>query len=161
MPIAGQRLWDFDADETATNRYEILAVKPISWGDWGLVLTGQFQAVQNDDNEPIDVLRLGGFRRLSAFSEDSLTTNRYLLGGVEVYRRLTSAEGITNFPVYVGLTGEVADVELDIFESGLGSTLFSVGTYVGTLTPIGPVFFGGGIGDGGEGALFFSLGRSF
>ncbi|MEL7129637.1 MAG: patatin-like phospholipase family protein [Pseudomonadota bacterium] len=161
VALAGQRLWDFDEAESATDKYNFTAVKPFSWDGWGLLVSARFESVRNDDNDPVDVLRLGGFRRLSAFAEETLPTNQFALGSLEVFRRLTSAEGITNFPVYIGLTGEVAEVEFDIFQSGVDATLFSVGGYLGGLTPVGPIFLGGGIGNEGDAAIFFSLGQSF
>ena len=38
---------------------------------------------------------------------------------------------------------------------------FSASGYIGGETPIGPIFFGAGLGEAGEKSLFFFIGRSF
>ncbi len=159
--VSGQRLFDIGSNASTTDKLDAYLLKPFQWRDWGLLLAGRYELSENDDDVPIDVLRIGGFRRLSAYAEDSLPANEYWIGTAEVFRRLTSAEGITNFPVYFGVTGEIAEIDLDLFSLDESATLFSTSVYIGGLTPIGPVFLGAGFGDRGESALFFSLGRSF
>lgn len=159
--VSGQRLFDIGSNASTTDKLDAYVLKPFQWRDWGVLLTGRYELSENNQDAPIDVLRIGGFRRLSAYAEDSLPANEYWIGSAEVFRRLTSAEGITNFPVYIGITGEVAELDLDLFSLDETATLFSTSLYVGGLTPLGPVFLGAGFGDRGESALFFSLGRSF
>ena len=107
------------------------------------------------------MLSLGGFRRLTAYSTDSVPTDEFVYGSAEIYRRLTSTDGVVNFPVYVGGLLEFADVGLDLIASQPDQEFYSASGYIGGQTPIGPVFFGAGFGESGEKSLFFFIGRSF
>ncbi len=157
---AGQRLFDFD-DGVRTDTYDLFAMKAAQVKDFGLLLRGQAQSVQNKNNDPIEFLNLGGFRRLSAFSENSLPNTQYVLGSIEVYRRLTAADTVLSFPIYAGLNVEYANIEFDFIEEGATGNFASGGFYLGAETVLGPAFLGAGFSEEGQHSVFFHFGRSF
>lgn len=156
----GQRLFDFD-DGSETNKYSLSFMKPFLVAGVGVILRAQAESVENENNAPVEILRLGGFRKLSAFAENAVPNNRYVLGSVEFYRRITAADGVFNFPVYIGATAEYANVDFDIFEQGISANLASGSIYLGADTIFGPAFFGAGFAEEGDYSVFLHFGRSF
>jgi len=157
---ANETLFDL-GDGQRTDIYRIFAMKPFSFGDTGVILRARMETVENDDNDPIEVLSLGGFRQLTAFSENSLPNNEYVFASVEAFRRLTAADAVVSFPIYVGVTVEYANAAFDLFEEGERANFASGGVYIGAQTLLGPAFFGAGFAEEGQYSLFLHLGRSF
>ena len=149
------------SESSQTDKFKLAGAAAFGGEELGYLITGTYQGVRNSENEPLEVLSLGGFRRLTAYSTDSLPTDEYVYGSAEVYRRLTSTDGVVNFPVYVGGLVEVADVGFNLLSTQSDEEFYSGSAYIGGQTPIGPVFFGAGFGEAGEKSLFFFIGRSF
>jgi len=61
----------------------------------------------------------------------------------------------------VGAIGEFAHAEFDFLAAGVSEDFYSAGVYLGIETPIGPVLFGGAIGDDEARSLFFYVGTAF
>lgn len=160
MRMRLQRLYDLDTN-AETDKYSIDVMKPYARGSLGMALRVAAEGVLNEDNEPVQILTLGGFRRLSAFAENSVPTNEYVLASVEVYKRLTATNRVVNFPVYFGGTLEYADLKLDIFEEGANENGLNGSVYLGADTVIGPFFLGVGLGDSGDTSFFLHFGRGF
>ena len=106
-------------------------------------------------------MRLGGFRHLTAFAENALLTDQYVLGAVEIYQRLNPSEALFSIPLYVGVLAEAADVRLELIEPNIDKSIFSYSTYLGTDTALGPFFLGAGFDTNGNRSLFMHFGRSF
>ncbi|MEO0883472.1 MAG: patatin-like phospholipase family protein [Pseudomonadota bacterium] len=157
---SAESLFDFDGGDD-TEKFNLFGTTAFEVGPLGVQLRAQFESVQEVDDEPVEILDLGGFRRLSAFTESSIPNNEYILATGEVFHRLTGTDAIVNFPVYVGATIEYANIEFDIFEQGLDDDIFSSSIYIGAETLLGPAFLGTGFSDDGEFSLFLHFGRAF
>ncbi|MEM6412810.1 MAG: hypothetical protein AAF683_14890, partial [Pseudomonadota bacterium] len=157
---SAETLFDINGGDD-TEKFNLFGTTAFEVGPVGIQLKAQFESVQQVDDEPVQILDLGGFRRLSAFTESSIPNNEYVLATAEVFHRLTGTDAILNFPIYVGSTIEYANVEFDIFEQGLNEDLFSGSVYVGAETILGPAFFGTGVSDDGDFSLFLHFGRAF
>ena len=118
-------------------------------------------ATENKGGTVVNIQRLGGFRRLSARAENSLLNDRHLLGSLEVFRRLNPSESVFSIPLYIGALFEVADAELELFEPQYKDQFYSLATYVGTDTSLGPFFLGTGFDFDGNFSLFMHFGRTF
>lgn len=160
LRLSGQTLYDL-SDREQTDVYRLSAMKPFEIGDVGVILRARTESVQNDNNDPIEILSLGGFRQLTAFSENSLPNNEYVLGSVEIFKRLTAADRVVSFPLYVGATIEYANVSFDLFGLDDNDHFASGALYLGAETIFGPAFFGAGFAEEGQYSLFLHLGRSF
>ena len=156
-----QRLWEVGSEGSQTDKFKLSGNTAFGGEDLGILLTGTYQGVRNSENQPLEVLSLGGFRQLTAFTTDSIPTNEYVFGSAEFYSRLTGTDGVVNFPVYAGGLIEYADVGFNLIATQPDRELYSASGYIGGETPIGPVFFGAGLGEAGEKSLFFFIGRSF
>ena len=120
------------------------------------------EETKNDEDNPIDLIRLGGFRRLSAVAENSVLSNRYTLGSVEVFRRLNPPRGVVSVPMYAGLLLDYADVDFDLIEALPQADNFtSVGAYLGVDTVLGGLYLGFAAGRDDNHSLFLHFGRNF
>ncbi|MEM9388493.1 MAG: patatin-like phospholipase family protein [Pseudomonadota bacterium] len=166
-PLAGSRLISSiqyleSLDEQGQNtKYRLSFLQAAHKGSFGFGFRVRAESVDSDDDEPIEILSLGGFRQLSAFSPNSLPTNRYALASVEVFRRLTNTDQVFSLPLYAGLSVEYANVAFDLFSQGAEENIGSVGVYLGADTPIGPTSIGIGLSDEGRYAVFLNIGTTF
>jgi NTE family protein len=164
-PRAGMRLMasaqhlESVQDSATNNKYRLALLKGAGFGAFGINLRVRGELIQSENDDPVELLALGGFRQLSAFSPNSILADEYLLGGLEVFRRLTSEGGVVDLPVYLGLTLEYANVQLDLL--GQERNLGAVGLYLGAATPVGPVQFGVGFSDEGRYSFFLNVGRAY
>lgn len=161
LSLRAQRLFEFGSAGTLTDKYDLSGLWAIDAGPVTVLASGRFAAVDNELNEPVELLNLGGFRRLAAYPQDSIPTDRLYYGSVEIVRRVTSARRVVSIPVYVGLTAEYADAGFDFLGITDRSDLISLGGYLGVDTIIGPVILGGGYGEGGDRALLLQVGTPF
>jgi len=167
---SGELLYDWDTEAEA-RRYNLSATQTAEFGPVGLNLRLQAEGVEDDADRPTQILSLGGFRRISAFAEDSLPTDQYVLATADVFYRVTGSEAILNVPFYVGGTLEYAVVSFDLYENpvfgfdaeaeGRDDEGFAGSLYLGSDTPIGPIYLGYGASEFGDTALFLHIGRVF
>ena len=163
-------MYDLDT-EVESEKYNLYIATAHDLGPVGLNLRLQAEGIEDDSEVPIQILNLGGFRRVSAFAENSIPTDRYTLFTADVFKRLTGSEEILNFPIYMGGTLEYADLSFDLFEERAFDLLtfaereedqgFAGSLYLGGDTPIGPFYLGVGASEFGDTAVFLHFGRAF
>ena len=163
-------MYDLDT-EAESEKYNLYIATAHDLGPVGLNLRLQAEGIEDDSEVPIQILNLGGFRRVSAFAENSIPTDRYTLFTADVFKRLTGSEEILNFPIYMGGTLEYADLSFDLFEErtfDLATLVereddqgFAGSLYLGGDTPIGPFYLGVGASEFGDTAVFLHFGRAF
>lgn len=106
--------------------------------------------------------RLGGFQKLSGYSKNEFAGAHAGLLGVALYRPV-----IENYfeqfqhPVYVGASIEAGNVWQRKSEIKTGKLLYSASVFVGTQTPLGPLYLGFGQAEEGQSSMYFSLGHLF
>lgn len=167
---SAELMYDLDTEEES-QKYNLYLASAHEIGPVGLNLRLHAEGIEDDGEVPIQILNLGGFRRVSAFAENSIPTDRYTLITADVFKRLTGSEEIMNFPIYAGGTLEYADISFDLFEERAFdlATLaqreddqgFAGSLYLGGDTPIGPLYFGVGASEFGDTAVFLHFGRAF
>jgi NTE family protein len=128
---------------------------------WGRnILVGNLNLeVTPDDDAPIQSLyTLGGFLKLSGFDQDRLTGQQAALVRAVYMRRLKDTRF---FRAYLGGSLEWGNVWQDSSDIG-DDTIFAGSVFLGADTPIGPLYFGYGHNDSGEGgSLYLFLGPLF
>lgn len=167
---SAELMYDLDTEEKSEKYYFYVATAH-EFGPLGLNLRVQAEGIQDDGEIPIQILNLGGFRRVSAFAENSIPTDQYMLFTADIFRRLTGSEEILNFPIYLGGTLEYTEISFDLFEDRAFDLAafagreedkgFAGSLYVGGDTPIGPFYFGLGASEFGDTAVFLHFGRTF
>jgi NTE family protein len=111
-----------------------------------------------DGTAPVqDRFRLGGFLHLSGFVQDSLSGQQSGLATLVAYRRY---EPLPIFSWFAGASleyGGVWEDSGDLFDDG-----FAAGSlFLGADTPVGPLYLGYGLAEGGNNSLFLYLGSPF
>ncbi|GGO88493.1 patatin [Marinobacterium nitratireducens] len=103
-----------------------------------------------------DRFRLGGLLSLSGFASNQLSGEQAGVLTAVYYRRF---DPLPYFQWYLGGSTEYGGVwedKQDIGDDGL----FAGSLFLGADTPIGPVYLGVGLAEGGHRAVFFNLGRT-
>ena len=103
------------------------------------------------------LFRAGGLMRLSGFRQEEIAGQNFgmVLAG---YRYHFAGSGL--LPAYLGATleyGQVAEDADDLFDDAL----VHGNIYFGYRSPIGPLYFGVGTGEGGSETLFLRIGNIF
>ena len=155
------QLYSLGDDGSDTIQLQASALRAFELGETHLLASVRSGRMQNDNDDPVDLITLGGFRSLSAYAQNTIPTNGYVYGSLELYERLDRAGAVFNVPVYVGVLLEAAHVELDILGPGEAGATYSGGMYLGVDTVLGPIILGGAIGEEGAGGVYLHLGGSF
>ncbi len=109
----------------------------------------------------IENFRLGGFRQIGSFANNSIISDEFSYVSVEVFDRLTGRGRLFDLPIYAGLIGELASVPLQTEDGLIELDLLSGSLYLGIDTPLGPAFLGAAYGNNAAASLFFKFGRTF
>jgi NTE family protein len=163
MALSGEafQLYSLGDDGSDTIQLQASALRAFEIGERHLLASVRSGTVRNDNDDPVDLISLGGFRFLSAYAQNAIPTNAYAYGSLEAYERLDHAGALFNVPVYVGVLLEAAYLELEFLGAGEGGASYSGGLYLGLDTMLGPVILGGAIGEEGAGGVFLHVGSSF
>lgn len=125
------------------------------WSSFGSNLDSQSASVRT-------LYSLGGFLNLSGMAPGSLAGRHYAITRLLYYRQIgRGGEGFLNVPAYAGLSFEAGNVWEDRSDIGFGSARKQGSVFLGFDTLFGPVYLGGGWGEGGDSALYLFLGRTF
>jgi NTE family protein len=114
-----------------------------------------YEGTPSDDAPLQNLFTLGGFARLSGFSEDQFAGQHAgLLRGAYMY------DFDTGFvDTYVGATAELGGVWRNRDNISLESSIFAGSLFVGVDTVVGPVFLGYGHAEGGNNGIYLFLGK--
>jgi len=104
---------------------------------------------------------LGGFSRLSGFGDRELTGEHSALARAIYYRRFGDMSQLFALPAYIGASVETGNVWATRDAISLDSLLFAGSAFVGIDSPLGPIFFGYGLAEGGEDSFYLSFGSLF
>ena len=120
-----------------------------------LGLGGRLETTLDGNAAIQDRYRLGGFLKLSGFTEDSLSGQQAGVIAALYYRRF---EMLPFLSWYIGTSleyGGTWENRDDIGDEGLAAGSI----FLGADTPIGPIYLGVGQAEAGNNAVFFYLGR--
>ena len=132
-----------------------------SWNDDSLIFSFRYGSTLSGDSSIHNRYRLGGFMQLSGFNENELSGQHYGLLSLAYQRRVYRSQII---PVYAGVSAQFGNTWEDKDDIGFGTDdLLSGGTlFLGTDTPIGPLYLGYGKAEGrDDGAAYLYLGQPF
>ncbi|MEZ5557687.1 MAG: patatin-like phospholipase family protein [Pseudomonadales bacterium] len=111
-----------------------------------------------EHDAPIFALfRAGGFARLSGFNDEELAGRNFAMGLLG-YRYQFEGSGL--LPANIGMTleyGRTADAGSDLFDD----PWLSGSAYFGYRSPLGPLYLGIGLAEGGRARLFLRIGDVF
>lgn len=143
------------------NEFELNAVTAFSKGKDTLLLGGKFQTTIDAQPGALAGYNLGGFLNLSGFAPDQLSGQHVAYGQAVYYRRLTERGPFLDIPIYIGGSIEAGNVYDDLDDISVSSLTWSGSLFVGVNSPIGPVYLGGGLAEGGSTAAYLFVGQYF
>lgn len=134
-----------------------------SWGPNTLLGSLKFQSQLREVTGVENLLSTGGLFNLSGFQRDELSGKHTAVGRVLFYRRIRSnpIRGLLDASIYVGGSVELGNAWQDSSEVKFSNSLFAGSLYLGADTFIGPVYFAGGLAEGGHSAMYLYIGRPF
>jgi NTE family protein len=135
--------------------------KPYNWGRHTLLPVLNVNATLSGDLPLQDQFFLGGFLNLSGFRSRALVGPYSGLARLIYLYRLDNASTAFTVPMYAGGSIEAGNVWDRASEISFDSLLTAGSLFVGADTPIGPVYVGGGLAEGGNKSFYLFLGRTF
>jgi NTE family protein len=134
-----------------------------TWGAHSLLGGIDFQTQVDEVAGVQNLLRTGGLFSLSGYPRDALSGKHTGIVRGIYYRELRSnpVRGFLEATIYVGGSLELGNAWQDSDDISLSNTLLAGSLFVGMDTFIGPVYFAGGLSEGGQSALYLFVGRPF
>lgn len=140
------------------NQGNLSYVQAYSWGRNTVVGAMRYNTTFNDQAPIESQYRLGGFLRLSGYGQGQLAgQNSGTLTGV-VYRNFSELKIL---PAFIGASIEYGNVWQRKADISFDNALLNGSVFVGSDTPIGPLYVGLGLGEGGHRSGFLFLGSPF
>ena len=134
---------------------------PITFGHNTLLLSSDFGT--NPENvEPERYFVLGGMFDLSGYQPAGLAASDFVIGRTTYYRQLESLGGsFAKLDVFAGGSFQMASLKSDLAQIPDNSDIAAGLLFVGADTPLFPVYFGFGLNNQNEQAVYLNLGRIF
>ncbi|ABI37512.1 Patatin [Shewanella sp. MR-4] len=134
----------------------------LSVGNHAFVGKASVATNNNDGLNTLHLSDLGGFLNLSGYHKDSLTGAHKLFGAfVYQYDLGRDALGMTDYPLYLGLSLEAGNVWFERDEVSLSDLIYASSLYIGTDTSMGPAALGFGVTDMGDKSMYLFIGKAF
>jgi len=149
-----ERLGSDDALEQLGSQLSYLT----TFGAHTLGVGARFDTTIAGDAAIQDRFRIGGFLDLSGLPQDALSGEHSGIVQAIYYRR---APLIPFFEWYVGGSLELGNAWESRDDISVGSAILNGSVFLGLDTPLGPLYLGYGLAEGGERSAFFYLGRTF
>ena len=109
-----------------------------------------------------DWFQLGGFRRLSGYSQDEFLGPYMAFGSVTYLREIGRfASSIIGGATYLGVSFEAGNTWTDGADVSFSDLRYAGSVFVGVDSPLGPVYVSYGIAEGSRRTVGFSLGVPF
>ena len=139
----------------------VSAVK--TWGTHSLLGGLDIQTQLDDVAGAQNLLSTGGLFRLSGFQRDELSGRHTATGRMIYYRQIRSnpLRGLLDASLYIGGSLEIGNAWQNSSDISLSNSLLAGALFVGADTFIGPVYFAGGLAEGGHSAMYLFIGRPY
>lgn len=141
-------------------RWSVAAERAFSWGENTIAPYLELGDNLEDRITLANAFFLGGLGRLSGFARDELFGKRMALGRVLYYRRVARLDlASLRVRAFAGTSLEAGNVLAAGQALTARSMIVSGGPFVGAVTPIGPIFLGYGIAEGGRDHIYVIIGQ--
>ena len=149
----------------ASNDYTRLAgqfYRPITVGKNTIVPRISGSVKIGDGDVPLyDQTALGGFLNLSGLSRGSLFGQNAALAELVYYRKVGELPPALGGGIHAGFSVEAGEVWAEPRDFRLGDAIFAGSAFLGAETQIGALYFGVGVAEGGNTAIYLQLGSLF
>jgi NTE family protein len=142
---------DFEQLRSQVNRIRTFGAHTVGVG-------ASFNTTTSGDAPIQNRFRMGGFLDLSGLPQDYVSGQHTALVQAIYYRR---APLIPYFQWYLGSSLELGNAWESRDDISVGSAILNGSIFLGLDTPLGPLYLGYGLSEGGQDAAFFYLGKTF
>lgn len=134
-----------------------------TWGTHTVLGSLKFQTQLNEVMGVENLLSTGGLFNLSGYQRDELSGRHTAVGRLIYYRQMRSnpLRGLFDASIYLGGSLEFGNAWSSSESVSFNNTQMAGSLFVGADTIIGPVYFAGGLAEGGNSALYLFVGRPF
>jgi NTE family protein len=164
LRLEGQFVSDaLGSDETIT-LFEGLGSYALSFGENTLISNLKYATswAQDSDLDTAPVFSLGGFLKLSGLAADQRTGPHLVFGSLIGYRRVANPRLLMlALPVYVGGSIEAGNTFERVKAIRAQNLTVAGSVFLGIDTPLGPLYIGYGIAEGGHDSGYLRLGQVF
>jgi NTE family protein len=130
-----------------------------SWGDNTLITSVSYGSTVSGETAITNRFELGGFLNLSGYKVGELSGQHYGLLSLAYQQRIYQSKF---FPTYAGAAFQMGNTWEDKDDIEFGDMISSGTIFVGTDTPIGPLYLGYGVAEGNnDGSAYLFLGNPF
>jgi NTE family protein len=129
-----------------------------TWGRHTFLSTLRYDATISGQAPLSNLFRFGGMFDLSGYGRDQLTGQHVARLGTGYYRRIGD---LALFPAFAGVSLEVGNAWDNRSDISLDGAIWGGSLWAGVDTPVGPIYMGYGVAEGGQGAFYVVLGRVF
>lgn len=152
---------DFDPfGDADRDQGELIASGLGAWS-WGQNTVSAFGVVEGELRaNGLEPHFLGGFQRLSGFSENALFGNVVGMGGLRYYRRF-GFDSPFGREAFAGASAEYGGAWADWSDVGVQGAYAAGSVFAGVQTIFGPLIFGVGFAETGQFSLTLGLGARF
>jgi NTE family protein len=148
--------------EASFRRWNLIAEHAFSWGE--NTVAPYLEAGENLDDAVglASVFTLGGLGRLSGYGNYELLGERLALARVLYYRRVARFDiSSLRLRAFLGVSAEAGNVFSFDEAVTTDKLILSGGPFVAAITPIGPIYLGYGMAEGGRDRVYITLGQHF
>jgi NTE family protein len=146
----------------ADEEYEQLDLKlsrAKSWGDNTFITSLSYGSTVSGNTAITNRFELGGFLNLSGYKVGELSGQHYGLLSLVYQRRIYQSKFV---PTYAGAAFQMGNTWEDKDDINSGDLISSATAYIGSDTPIGPLYLGYGAAEGSnDGTVYLFLGQPF
>jgi NTE family protein len=136
--------------------------QPLTFGKNTIVPRVSASLKVGDGDVPLyDQMPLGGFLNLSGLPRGALFGQNAALAQMVYYRKLGELTPGIGSAIYGGFSVEAGEVWADARDFNLSDAIFSGSVFLGADTLIGALYFGVGVAEGGDAAIYLQLGSLF
>jgi NTE family protein len=129
-----------------------------TWGRHTILSTLRYDATISGQAPLSNLFRFGGMFDLSGFGRGQLTGQHVARLGTGYYRRIGD---LALFPAFAGVSLEVGNAWDNRSDISLNGSIWGGSLWAGVDTPVGPIYLGYGVAEGGQDAFYVVLGRVF
>lgn len=135
---------------------------PKTWGRNTVGLRAIVASSFNGTPDESNLFPLGGFLNLTAYAPGQLTGNHGGALTTVYYRRIAGGTRyLAQTPIYFGGSLETGNLWTRRSDVSLNDLRWSSSVFVGADTPLGPLYLGAAVGDGGQTSAFLFVGQLF